>query len=136
MAFNVQRIHPLDLQPRKAVGVSIPFSNRSVFNLTYTTQEALKSNLINFCLTDKNERFLNPDFGAGIRALLFENAVQDKVEEIDIILRSGIATWFSDVIILDLQVAITPDSNTVTVYIKYTVSQTNIQDQVVINFQQ
>jgi len=136
MAFNVQRIHPLDLQPRKAVGVSIPFSNRSVFNLTYTTQEALKSNLINFCLTDKNERFLNPDFGAGIRALLFENAVQDKVEEIDIILRSGIATWFPDVIILDLQVAITPDSNTVTVYIKYTVSQTNIQDQVVINFQQ
>lgn len=136
MAFNVQRINPLDLQPRKAVGVSLPFSSTSVFNLTYTTQEALKSNLINFCLTDKDERFLNPEFGAGIRALLFENAVQDKVEEIDVILRSGIATWFPDVVITDLQVAMSPDNNTVTVYIKYKVAQTNIQDQVVINFEQ
>ena len=26
MAFNVKRINPLDLQPRKAVGIDLPFS--------------------------------------------------------------------------------------------------------------
>jgi len=72
MAFQVERIHPLDLQPRKAVGVGLPFSSTSVFNSTYTTQDALKSNLINYLLTEKSERFLNPDLGAGLRALLFD----------------------------------------------------------------
>jgi hypothetical protein len=79
MAFNIAKINPLDLQPRKAVGVSIPFSSRAVFNSTYTTQDALKSNLINFLLTNKGERFLNPNFGADLRALLFEQmTLEDK----------------------------------------------------------
>ena len=30
MAFQVERINPLDLQPRKAVGVGLPFSGLSV----------------------------------------------------------------------------------------------------------
>ena len=48
MAYKVQRINPLDLQPRKAVGVALPFQGRAVFNSTYTSKDAIKSNLINF----------------------------------------------------------------------------------------
>ena len=136
MAFNVQRINPLDLQPRKALGVSIPFTNTAVFNSTYTTQDALKTNLINYCLTEKVERFLNPDFGAGLRKLLFETGVQENKEVIEATLRSGIATWFPEVIISSIIINILPDTNTITVYIKYSVYQTNIEDQVVINFEQ
>ena len=32
MAFNRRKINPLDLQPRKAIGVSLPLSGKSVFN--------------------------------------------------------------------------------------------------------
>jgi len=35
MAFEVKRIDPLDLQPRKAVGVEIPFSAKNVFASNY-----------------------------------------------------------------------------------------------------
>ena len=42
MAFNVQQINPLDLQPSVGIGVGLPFSSNQVFTTTYTTQEALK----------------------------------------------------------------------------------------------
>ena len=32
MAFDVKKINPLDRQPRKAVGVNLPFSGQAVFN--------------------------------------------------------------------------------------------------------
>ena len=57
MAFEVKKINPLDRQPRKAVGISLPFSGQAVFNSTYTTKDAIKNNIINFFLTGKGERF-------------------------------------------------------------------------------
>jgi len=136
MAFQVQKIHPLDLQPRKAVGVSLPFSAKDVFTSTYTTKDALKSNLINFLLTDKGERVLNPDFGIGLRSLLFEQATQDTKDQIDYLIRKGIADWFPELVVNTLTITPTPDTNTVTIYMKYNVNQTNIQDELLINFEQ
>ena len=136
MAFEVQRINPLDLQPRKAVGVSLPFSSKSVFNSTYTTKDALKTNLINFFLTDKRERFLNPNFGAGLRALIFEQMTLDTKEELLYVIKSGLSQWFPNLIVNSLQVSPSPDTNTVSVYLVYSIAQTNIADELVINFEQ
>ena len=136
MAFNVQQINPLDLQPRKAVGVGLPFSSKSVFNSTYTTKDAIKSNLINYFLTEKGERFLNPALGAGLRALLFDQMTEDKQEEIKFVVRQGVAEWFPNVNIQALNIAYNQDINTVTVSMNYNVISTNIQDQLVINFEQ
>jgi len=136
MAFQVEKIHPLDLQPRKAVGVSLPFTSTSVFNSTYTTQDALKSNLVNHFLTEKGERFLNPNLGAGLRALLFDQITVDKKDQIEGVIRTEISTWFPNLQVNDVKIAASPDTNTVTVYIKYSVTQTNIQDELLINFEQ
>jgi len=136
MAFQVQRINPLDLQPRKAVGVGLPFSSPSVFNSTYTTKDALKANLINYFLTERGERFLNPTLGAGLRALLFDQMTEDKKEQINYVVRQGISDWFPSVVIQNLETAYSQDTNTVTVLLTYSVLQTNIQDQLVINFEQ
>lgn len=136
MAFQVEKINPLDLQSRKAVGVSIPFSAKHVFNSTYTTQDALKSNLINYFLTGKGERFLNPSLGTGIRELLFSQMTEDSRDNVSYEIRKGIADWFPAVVINDLQVIGVPDRSVVTVYLKYSVLQTNIQDELVINFEQ
>ena len=136
MAFNIQQISPLDLQPRKAVGVKLPFSSRSVFTSTYTTQDALKSNLINFLLTNKGERYLNPNFGANIRALLFEQLTSEIQDTVSAVIRSGIQTYFNNVNIQTLNVIKSPDNNAITIFMRYTVDFTNIQDELVINFQQ
>lgn len=136
MAFQVQKINPLDLQPRKAVGVSLPFSSNSVFNSTYSTQDALKSNLVNHFLTEKGERYLNPNLGAGLRRLLFDQITVDKEGEIEAVVRTEISTWFPSLKVSDVRVVSSADTNTVTVYIKYSVTQTNIQDELLINFEQ
>lgn len=136
MAFNVQQINPLDLQPSVGIGVKIPFSSDQVFTTTYTTQESIKTNLINYLLTGRLERYFNPQFGAGLRALLFDQMNQDKSFEIETTIRTGVATWFPNVIIQELVTQGTPDTNTFTIYMKYMVDMTNIQDELVINFQQ
>lgn len=136
MAFNVQQINPLDLQPSIGIGVGLPFSSDQVFTTTYTTQDAIKSNLINYFLTGKLERFFNPNFGAGLRAILFEQISQEKEEEVRYVVSTGISTWFPNVIIQELRTVSTPDSNLFTLYLKYSVANTNIQDELLINFEQ
>jgi phage baseplate assembly protein W len=136
MAYKIQRINPLDLQPRKAVGVALPFEGRAVFNSTYTSKDATRSNLINFFLTGKNERILNTDFGAGIRSLLFENITRDMIDEATELINQSLETYFPQVAVNDLQLLAYPDQNTITFSLKYSVRETNITDEVVINFEQ
>lgn len=136
MAFEVKKIHPLDLQPRKAVGVSLPFSAKDVFAPTYTTQEATKMNLINYILTGTGERFLNPDLGIDLRNLLFEQLVEDKLEEIEYRIRQGIYQWFPNVVINKIEISSDTATGVVRAYMKYSVEYTNIQDELLINFEQ
>ena len=136
MAYKVQRINPLDLQPRKAVGVAIPFSGRAVFNSTYTSKDAVRSNLINFFLTGKNERLLNLDFGAGLRNMLFESITQEKTEEIKLNIKKSLELYFPRVLVNSLNLVTYPDQNLVNFELKYSVLQTNIEDELSINFAQ
>lgn len=136
MAFKVQQINPLDLQPSVGVGVGLPFTSDQVFTTTYTTQDAIKANLINYFLTGKSERFFNPDLGAGLRAVLFDQMTEDIGDSIEYIVRTGLSTWFPNVIVRELTTQPLPDSNIFTLYLKYSIANTNIQDELLINFEQ
>ena len=136
MAFEVQKIDPLDLQPRKAVGIKLPFSANAVFNSTYTTSEAIKTNLINYFLTSKGERYMNVDFGNGLQTLLFDMLTEDKVKQIDAQIKADLAYYFPRVVPTEISTVGVPDSNTVQFVMKYKVRDTNIEDEVVLNFEQ
>jgi len=136
MAYKVQRINPLDLQPRKAVGVGLPFSGRAVFNSTYTSKDAVRANLLNFFLTGKNERVFNLGFGAGLRDLLFEPLTPESTEQIRLNILSNLELYFPRVVVQDLQLTPYYDQNLVNFTLKYSVSETNIVDEVSINFEQ
>ena len=86
MAFRVSNIEPIDLQPRVAIGISLPFNGPTGFNSTFDTATQLKSNLIAFLLTNKGERVLNPTFGANLRELIFEQIHETTLEEFKLIL--------------------------------------------------
>ena len=136
MAFNIRRINPLDLQPRKAVGVALPFQGRAVFNSTYTSKDATKANLINFFLTGKNERVFNTDFGAGLRNELFENITPEKIEQFRLNITENLKLYFPRVLVNRLELTAAPDQNIINFALNYSVAQTNIQDELSINFQQ
>ena len=136
MAFNVRQINPLDLQPSVGVGVGLPFSSNQVFTTTYTTQEATKTNLINYFLTGEMERYFNPSFGAGLRTVFFNQMTTDVDEQVQGIVRSGLALWFPNVEVKQLFSQLQQDANTYILYLKYSIKNTNIIDEFTINFEQ
>tara|TARA_B100000902_G_scaffold359401_1_gene375155 strand:+ start:480 stop:890 length:411 start_codon:yes stop_codon:yes gene_type:complete len=136
MPFEVKKIDPLDLQPRKAVGVKLPFSGTAVFNQTFTSAEAIKTNLINYFLTARGERYLNPLFGNSLQNLLFDNLTQNKVNQIDAIIRADLEFYFPRVDIVEISTNGDPDRNIIEFSMSYKVKDTNIEDELLINFEQ
>ena len=135
MPFEAKKINPLDRQPRKAIGVSLPFTGQGVFNSTFATKDAIKNNLINFFLTGKGERFLNPTFGTGLRNLLFENIDKENVDAIDGEIRDSLRNNFPAVLPIQIITVGTPDTNTVTFSMRYQIQDTGIEDTLAINFE-
>ena len=77
---RIINIDPLDLKEndKVAIGVTLPFDGYAVFNQSFTTKEQVKSNLINLMLTSPGERLMNPNFGIGVRDLIFENVIDQE----------------------------------------------------------
>ena len=135
MAYGAQKIFPIDQKPGTAVGVSIPFNAPAVFYPTYTTKDATRNNLLNFFLTNETERYLNPLFGANLRAFIFEQITNGNIEGLKSDIQSQLALYFPTVIVASLDVFQNPDDNTITVVLKYNVADTGITDQIQIAFQ-
>ena len=121
MAYITRNVDILDLQPSVGVGISIPFDGATGINTTYTTQDAIKSNLLNFLLTGKRERIMNPGFGAGLREAMFQPLTEDLVEQIE------------NLIINNLDVQLDQNSSTATITLNYSIVNTNIEDELQIN---
>jgi phage baseplate assembly protein W len=134
MAYNIININPLDLSPSKGVGIKVPFDGPTGLNITYTTKDATKSNILNFFLTGRRERIMNPIFGAGIREQLFEQITQGTAQNIEDIISFGLQEYFPQIRLNSLVVNASPDQNIIQVYFKYTILNTNISDEISINF--
>lgn len=134
MAYRINKINPLDLQARKAIGVGIPFSTDQVFEQNYQTKDAIKNNIINFLLTGKDERFMNPNFGSNIRNLLFESINEASLDAISNTLREELQGNFPQILINNLAINPFEDRNTINIEFKYQLRFTNIADSISINF--
>jgi len=133
MAFIISSKFPVDTLPDVAVGVSIPFSGKAVFNQTFITKDQVKSNLINFFLTSKGERYLNPSFGGSLRELLFENIVDDNLDNFETQIRDQLSVNFPTVTVEDLNINSLPDKNLISVNLSYRVLNQSL-DEIQINF--
>ena len=134
MAFGARQIAPIDTKPGTGVGVSIPFNAPGVFTTTYTTQKATQSNLINFFLTNKNERYLNPTFGGDLRAFIFEQIANDNIEGLKEDLNSQIELYFSNIQVKELNVLSNPDTNAINIEMTYNILNTGITDEIQLEF--
>jgi phage baseplate assembly protein W len=128
MAFNPQQIYPIDLDNSAAVGVNLPLNGPAVFISNYQTKDAIKNNLINFFLTNPGERPLNPTFGGGLRAFIFEQITTDNLNFLREDVNSKISIYFPNINVEDLIVTGQEDLNQITVTLKYSVINTNITD--------
>ncbi len=134
MVFGAKRIYPIDTKPGTGVGVALPFNAPGVFKITYTTKEATKTNLINFFLTNKNERYLNLNFGGNLRAFIFQQISQNNLDGLKEDIQNQLGLYFPQVIVDSLTIDSYPDINQISVILKYSIADTGITDLVEIAF--
>ncbi len=134
MAYGAKKIFPIDTQPGTAVGVSIPFNAPAVFTSTYTTKDAIRNNLLNFFLTNKTERYLTPNFGANLRAFIFQQIAEDNIDSLKEDIQQQLGLYFPNVIVGSLNVDSIPDYNQVVVELTYNIKDTGLSDTVQILF--
>jgi phage baseplate assembly protein W len=135
MAFGAKKIFPIDTKPSVAVGVSIPFNGDAVFNSTYTTKDAIRNNLINFFLTNPEERYLNVLFGGGLRAFIFEQITSGNLDFLKEDIQTKLALYFPSIVVNSLEVTSVQDQNQVFVTLDYSIKNTGITDQIEIAFE-
>jgi len=134
MAFGAQQIFPIDFNKSAAVGVDLPLNAPGVFRPNYTTAAAIKNNLINYFLTNPGERPLNPTFGGGLRAFIFEQITTNNLDFLEERISSDLSTFFPNIKIGNLEILKHEDTNTITVSLTYSVINTNINDTLQIDF--
>lgn len=132
MSFNPIQINPIDLNPSKAVGIDIPFNGDAVFKSNYTTKEAIKNNLINFFLTNPGDRYLNPGFGGGLRAFIFEQMSTNNLGGLKESIQFKIKNIFPQINIISLELL--QDENSLFLNFSYEIINTNLTDTIEIEF--
>ena len=133
MARRLQyRINPIDLKSNKAVGVMLPMGGKPMFKLSYTTEQQAISNLKNLLLTTKGERPFQPLFGVDIYSLLFENIESDLDSSLEESLTNDIKFWLSYILLDSVGVNSEPDSNKVSIKIKFRVTSQGANQTIVL----
>jgi phage baseplate assembly protein W len=110
-----------------AYGITLPIQNdgRGFFAQAFTSIEQAKSNLKNLLLTAKGERVMQPNFGSGLRSLLFEQMDDEKFEDkIQQTIITAVEFWLPYINIEEINVEMTNelrDKNQVNLDLKFTV---------------
>ena len=127
---NTYPINPQDIGQPRGIGISILYNNgTNIFNTTTTTKEQVKSNLINFILTNKGERMFNPTFGGNLRASLFEPDTM--FDNLSARLEQEIYAYVPNITMKNIDIKKQSDSNLVNIVINYLIY--NQEDTLVIN---
>ena len=135
MAQIINNVFPTPNSGSAALGFSFPFSGRAVFNPTYTTREVVKTNLINWLLTNQGERVFRPTYGANLRALLWEGINEGTTSALEATIQDNIASNFPTIEVKKIQFNNQTDKNTINFVLDYEVHNIGETDQVNIELQ-
>lgn len=125
MAYRIENSNPLDLDYKLSIGVSIPFvgsvisGSDAVFSSTYTTTEQLRSDIINYTLTNKGERILNPNYGSDLRRFVFENINGVNLDNLKSQITDGLKSNFPQIIVNNVTITPDHDINSININIDY-----------------
>ena len=134
MAYLAGQIYPNDLAPGTAIGFDLPINGDAVFNPNFQTRDAIKVNLINYLLTNPGERPANPQFGGGLRAFIFTQIESENLEYLKQDIQNKILNNFPNVLVENVIILSDQDRNNITVKINYSIPNTNINDELELNF--
>ena len=129
---NYIRINPLDLNKNVAIGVAFPFNADAVFNQTFTQKDQVKSNLINVLLTEPGERVNLPDFGVGLKNLLFETTID--TTNLEARIDNQVQIYIPEITLISAETDFSPDEHILYIKITYRYNPSSEVDAIQLNF--
>ena len=129
---GIKRISPLDIDQNISIGVALPMNETNFFKGTETVLEQAKTNLINLLLTSPGERINLPDYGVGLRNLLFEQKLN--IESLKNQITTSAFRYVPNIIIDDVVTSLSEDEHTLFVNIIYANKLDGTKDSVQLNF--
>ena len=127
-----RRINPLDLNKNVTIGVAFPLNETNMFTGTKTVKEQIKSNLLNLLLTYPGERINLPNFGVGIKNLLFEPNID--LENLKEKIQNQISLYMGSIKLHGISINESEDKHTIFITLSYIYLLDNTQQQIQINF--
>ena len=129
---NIKRISPLDISKRTTIGVAFPLNEVNMFKGTESIREQLKTNLLNLLLTERGERINRPDYGIGLKKLLFEPRINK--EYLTELIANKVRTYIPDLLVSNIIFNNPPDDHTLQMFIEFRYRLDNTVDSVQLNF--
>jgi phage baseplate assembly protein W len=111
MAKIINNAFPLPNSGSAALGFSFPMSGKAVFNPTYTTKEVIRTNLLNWLLTNKGERVMKPNFGANLIDFIGEGINDGTTSALEARIRDNISIEFPSIQVKSVNFDNQPDNN-------------------------
>lgn len=137
MPYRVEKPQSREITGRKALGISFPFSGPGVFSSTYDSVRAYKNNILNYFLTSRGERPLNPSFGNNIARFLFEPMLSDtQISSLRSMITNDLYTYFPRVIIRELDIVQDTEEHVLQIYLRFNIQNTGGEEELTINYNQ
>ena len=116
--FNsITRQNPLDINKDITIGVALPLDETNMFKGTETTTEQSKTNLLSLLLTYPGERINLPNYGIGLKNLIFEQNVD--LEALKEAIIAQVNRYVPLVSIRDINTSKSNDEHTLFVSVSY-----------------
>jgi len=120
----------------RTISIAFPFrddeTNGKLLKMNTTSIEDIRSSLYFFVTTKKGERWYDPDFGTKLYEFLFEKNDQIVASEIKASLKKDIEKYFKNLLIEDIQIDQSQNTNTLSINIDflYTNLYTTVADNI------
>ena len=129
---NTKRINPLDINEKVTIGVAFPLNEVNMSSGTQTAKEQIKTNFLNLLLTIPGERINQPNYGIGLRNLLFENYIDENslLENIN----TKVEYYMPEISVDNIKVNKDADQYKINIKLTYSIKLDNVQDSIQINY--
>ena len=120
--------------PGLAPKLPLSYDGTDGFALLKSFPQMAKQNFKMLILTNPGERPLNPEFGAGLRNFIFNAINSDNFKFLKEDIQNKVAANFSNVNLNEVTVSRTNTNNEIVVNITYSIPNTGINDELILNF--
>ena len=127
-----RKINPLDINKNITIGIAFPLNDINLFKGTTTVKEQIKTNLINLLLTEPGERLYTPNYGIGLKGLLFEPNIDQ--ENLNSKINQQINFYIPEISLINTQVNFVEDEHKIYITISYRSNLDGSNDAIQLNF--